>query len=471
MPPGSFGLPILGELPPRGVPISKHLSDLKQKLGSVYTTKWGSHPIVVITDFNLMKKAFNHPDLQGRPQFFSFQIFNFFKNIGVINSDGPRWVENRRFLLRHLRDLGMGRTTLEDSIHDEAAMLVDHLEKTCVDKPTVMDVFINGAVVNVIWQMLASKRHDINDEEMLQYNRSIEEIVNISQTRMFLLDFFPILGKILPNFILNNVMKLHVVVRIREEFYHMFRGVIKDHLKSLDVNSPRDIIDQYLTMQPDRDASGYLNEDDEHDLLAMMADMFTAGSETTSSTLRWMILYLATFPEVQAKVHKSLDEVVPTERLPSLNDRSQLQYVDAMLLDVLRLSSLAPISLIHRAMTDVTFEGYTIPTDTSVLICAELCHRDPALWKEPNKLYPEHFLDKDGNLDSKKDGFLPFSVGRRQCLGESLARMELFLFSSAILQRFTIELPGGVSTVPESDPGQIIFNIPPNKEVILRKRL
>ncbi|KAA0195471.1 Cytochrome P450 CYP3213A9, partial [Hyalella azteca] len=386
-------------------------------------------------------------------------------------SHGSVWAENRRFMLRHLRDLGMGKTALEGSIQQEAEMLVDHLDKTCVGKPAVMDHFINCAVVNVIWQMLASKRYDIDDKLMLRYSGMIEEDIAIMQGRVFLIDVFPWLATILPSFILNKFFKVDVLCRNRDEIQSMFKEVIDDHMATLDPNNPRDVIDQLLLERAHRGASDYLTPEDELDFTSIMGDMFVAGSETTSSTLRWMILYMAINPEIQAKVHEHLDAVVPTDRLPSLTDRNQLQYVDAMLLEVMRLSSLAPIGLMHSTTAEVTFEGFDIPKGTSVLACAEMCHRDPVYWKHPDKFYPEHFLDDEGKLDGKKEGFLPFSLGRRQCLGESLARMELYLFSTAILQRFTIEPPKGVTLSTETDPSQMVFNFPKPYEVLLKKRI
>ncbi|KAA0186696.1 Cytochrome P450 CYP3213A, partial [Hyalella azteca] len=247
--------------------------------------------------------------------------------------------------------------------------------------------------------------------------------------------------------------------------------VVDEHLETLDPDNPRDVIDHFLLHRTDRTQDGKLTPEDELDFQKLMGDIFSAGSETTSSTLRWMILYLALNPEVQAKIHSILDEVVPRTRLPSLDDRNKLQYVDAVLLEVMRMSSLVPFGLLHSTTADVTFEGYDIPKDTAVVACAEMCHRDPAYWKHPDKFFPEHFLDDEGKLDGKKESFLPFSTGRRQCLGESLARMELYLFSTAILQRFTIEPPEGVTLSTESAPLQFFFNVPKPFEIVLTKRI
>ncbi|KAA0184887.1 Cytochrome P450 CYP3213A, partial [Hyalella azteca] len=223
MPPGSFGWPIVGELPPSGLSPTEHLMNLRRKLGKIFTTKWGSHRIVVVTDYNLIKKAFNHPDIQGRPAFVSFDTLCHFRNIGIINSHGSVWAENRRFMLRHLRDLGMGKTALEGSIQQEAEMLVDHLDKTCVGKPAVMDLFLNCAVFNVIWQMLASKRYDADHEEMLRHISLLQENFNAIQGTFFLIDLFPWLAKILPKIIMNKVFKADVIIKNRDKIQLLFK--------------------------------------------------------------------------------------------------------------------------------------------------------------------------------------------------------------------------------------------------------
>ncbi|KAI4794511.1 hypothetical protein KUCAC02_032022 [Chaenocephalus aceratus] len=93
---------------------------------------------------------------------------------------------------------------------------------------------------------------------------------------------------------------------------------------------------------------------------------------------------------------------------------------------------------------DITFQGHFIKKGTTVypLLTSVLC--DETEWEHPSSFYPAHFLDKDGKF-VKRDAFLPFSAGRRQCPGESLARMELFLFFTCLLQHFRFTPPPGVS--------------------------
>ena len=87
--------------------------------------------------------------------------------------------------------------------------------------------------------------------------------------------------------------------------------------------------------------------------------------------------------------------------------------------------------------------GYDIPKDTTVAINHWALHHDTQYWKDVNKFDPTRYLDADGKLDRKPESWLPFSLGRRVCLGESVAKPELHLIFSCILQRFKITLPEG----------------------------
>ncbi|XP_018007486.1 cytochrome P450 2L1-like [Hyalella azteca] len=129
-----------------------------------------------------------------------------------------------------------------------------------------------------------------------------------------------------------------------------------------------------------------------------------------------------------------------------------------------------PLLLIHRATDDVEFEGYTIPQNTLLIACSEIGHRDKSFWQKPDQLYPEHFLDENGKLDSDKENFTPFSVGRRKCPGESFARMQLFLFTAALLHRFKLEAATTTALKSESDPATSIINRPDRFELVLRRR-
>ncbi|KAF2357342.1 Cytochrome P450 [Trinorchestia longiramus] len=323
MPPGSYGFPVFGDLPTGKIPIAEHMRKLKEKYGSIFTTKWGSLPMVVLTDYHQIKKAFQHPDITGRSQKSTVKICQCFEDAGVINTDGDIWERNRSFLLSHLGKLGMGKTALEGCIQTEAIMLIGHLEKSCVNKPVLLEAFINLAVGNIIWQMTASKRYDIEDEEGLHYFQTLNKIVAFVQGNILILEVFPFLFKILPTFIMNKVFKLDVGFKYVKEINKLSEILIREHLKSLDPENPRDIIDHYALLHPERDPNGFLVENDAKELIANMFDLLIAGSETVATTIRWIILYMMLYPDIQAKIHQTLDETVPKDRLPTLADKEQ----------------------------------------------------------------------------------------------------------------------------------------------------
>ncbi|XP_075197730.1 putative inactive cytochrome P450 2G1, partial [Anomaloglossus baeobatrachus] len=91
---------------------------------------------------------------------------------------------------------------------------------------------------------------------------------------------------------------------------------------------------------------------------------------------------------------------------------------------------------------DVTFRGYFIPKGATVITLIHSALRDKDYFEKPEEFYPEHFLDSAGNF-KKNEAFIPFSIGKRSCAGETLAKMEIFIFFTSLLQNFTFLPPAG----------------------------
>nr|XP_045615912.1 cytochrome P450 2L1-like isoform X2 [Procambarus clarkii] len=386
---------------------------------------------------------------------------------GVIMTNGERWQNARNFLLRNLKDLGMGKTYLEDAILQEANMLVEDL-KTYTGAPTPFPKSINIAVLNVVWQMVASKRYDLADEEVMSLMKLMKDFENMPALVM-LCENIPWLKMFIPKFLRGSLLHEDMLNNLNNESIRLTREMVAEHRAELDPDNPRDVVDQYLVaMDSKDDIAKFFSE---KDLMRNMMDLFFAAFDSTSSMLRWIILYMAKYPEVQRRVQQQIDDVVSRDTLPSTQHKSRLPVVEAMIHEVLRQSSIIPLGFTHATNSDLHLEGYFIPKGSWVFGCTVCCNEDPQYWMEPDQFNIDRFLDAEGNFSAQKEGFLPFGLGRRSCLGEALARMELYVFTAAILQNFSFSAPEGCEIDLEHDNKNPCFLRSKEQNILISLRI
>lgn len=105
--------------------------------------------------------------------------------------------------------------------------------------------------------------------------------------------------------------------------------------------------------------------------------------------------------------------------------------------EIQRFCNLVPLNVVHRVTRDVTIKGYLIPKDTPITHHIGTVLKDERYFPEPEKFKPERFLDKTGKFVQPQE-LMPFVVGKRSCLGEGLARLELFLFLGNLFNHFEV---------------------------------
>lgn len=246
----------------------------------------------------------------------------------------------------------------------------------------------------------------------------------------------------------------------------------KQHLESFDKDNIRDFTDTLILSrqeaEEDPSNSGQEKLSDEQ-LYLTISDIFFAGIDTSRMTLRWALLHMVAYPEIQAKVQEEIDRVVGFDQLPRMSHRSELAYTEAALHESMRLSSVIPAGLPHKSVCDTSIGGYDIPKGTPVMINHWALHHDPRNWKDVNDFQPERFLDENGKLGPKPDNWLPFGAGRRVCLGESVAKPELHLLFASLLQKFNWRLPDGVEADLEAT-GNTFGLIPKSQKLIIEER-
>ena len=141
-----------------------------------------------------------------------------------------------------------------------------------------------------------------------------------------------------------------------------------------------------------------------------MRDLFIAGTDTISTTLRWAILYLTFYPEVQERLWKEINDVIGTSRLPTVEDKQDMQYCEAIITETLRMANTVPMALPHVCSCDFNIHGYTIPKGTMLLPAIGSFTADPDMFPEPAMFNPNRFLDENGKFKGHET-VLAFSLG------------------------------------------------------------
>ncbi|MGH0133968.1 UNVERIFIED_CONTAM: hypothetical protein FKN15_062718 [Acipenser sinensis] len=275
-------------------------------------------------------------------------------------------------------------------------------------KPFDPQIIINSAVSNIICSIVFGDRFDYGDAQFLNLQRIVNESVKLGASpKTQLYNMFPFLG-----FFLSDHKTLQTNRIILLEY---FINAYKDCKDTVDSNDLRSFIDTFISRQREEDARNSNNYFHEDNMAITSANLFAAGTETTSTTLRWGLLLMMKYPHIQDKVQEEIESVIGRERPPQAEDRKSMPYMDAVLHEIQRVGNLLPMNLLHETTGDTTFRGYRIPKGTPVIPLLSSVLSDKTQWETPHQFNPNHFLDAQGKF-VKRDAFMPFSAG--QCVRE-----------------------------------------------------
>ncbi|GMT36639.1 hypothetical protein PFISCL1PPCAC_27936 [Pristionchus fissidentatus] len=440
-PPGPLPLPLLGNALSivSEYPGYAPLVRWKEQFGAIYTMWMGGIPVVTVADYDALHEMFvqDGEDYVDRANL-SSTFTEIFRGglLGVVETSGRLWREQRRFTLHTLRDFGLGKDAMQERILDETVHLLDLLEKESVETGTTSPIkHIEKSVASVINLVIFGYRFDEEHEHELLRNRELQDqLIASSKNPMLVLPIVLPQAKMIPYFnrLYDNVIK------IRDEQFAFFENNIEKHRSRIDYSNDDcdDFCDAYLKemerRKDEKDSTFH-----EKQFVNLCLDLWSAGVETTSMTMSWGIAQLLHHPEVQKKLHEEYDRVIGSDRLISMQDKNSLPYTTAYINELQRWSNIQPLNLLRKTTKDLTVRGMTIPSGTAVAPQVSVLLYDSEIFPDPLSFNPDRFIDESGKVKTIKQ-FLPFSIGKRACLGEGLARMELFLFFANLVHRFNI---------------------------------
>ncbi|OWF50344.1 cytochrome P450 1A1-like [Mizuhopecten yessoensis] len=437
LPPGPRGYPIIGDL----LFFSKHGSlqsfrKLRQQYGDIYSIRMGMWPTVVISGKDAFKAALCMEEFADRPLFFINRLIGGAKGL-VFGKYNSRWVLHRKIAGNALKMFtGTRNNPITEMVQEQAENLVNEfLEHN--GEPFDPNEGISFSVGSVIYQVVYGRGKLAREDKQLSYL-----IRNFNDFKTFVrvgnpFDVMPFMAFLTP-------WKYKGILSILFRMGMLAAKKIKRHKKSYDPDHLRDATDgllhaTYTYSAEDKQKVGLTNKM----LMETLHDYIGAGFDTVASTLIWGFMYLAESTEVQSKARAEIDNVLGS-RTVTIQDRAKLPYVEALMLEVLRTAATLPMAIPHCTTRDIKFRDYVIPKNTAVFFDVYGTSFDVDLWDNPDDFNPERFLNKDGKLDQAKvDLTVSFGFGKRRCIGESLARLEVFLFLVNVLQRCELYKPEG----------------------------
>ncbi|KAL3875527.1 hypothetical protein ACJMK2_033471 [Sinanodonta woodiana] len=434
LPPGPWHIPFIGNAWELAADpdLRKSLRRLHKQYGDIYRLYMGPKLAVVISGYEAIKEVFvkRGGEFSDRPN----SLFN--NLIGEKQASGELWKKHRKFTLTSLRNFGFGKTSLEGKIQTEVSILLCEIEKL-KEKPFHIQLPVQTSVSNVISAMTFGGHFNYNDTRFAKMMKMLDENFENSGPNT-VVTFFPFL-----RFLPGDLFCIKKTLRNMKCVHEFIGELVDKHIENFDENKVEDFIDAFLLeMKNNRDQNDATFT--KKHLIKTVADLFVAGTETTTTTITWAVLYLAAKQDIHTRIFREINQNLETDRLPSLQDKRNLVYTEAFIMEILRVCNIATISLPHTCTVDRTFRGFDIPKGTTLLPDIDSVLFDPNIWSDPEEFRPERFISEEGTL-LKPDEFIPFFTGRRNCVGESLARMELYLFITALVQRFEFLPPEGTT--------------------------
>uniref|UniRef100_A0A671LW96 Steroid 21-hydroxylase n=1 Tax=Sinocyclocheilus anshuiensis TaxID=1608454 RepID=A0A671LW96_9TELE len=403
---GPPSLPLLGnmlDLAQEHLPI--HLTSLACRYGNIYRLNCGNTTMVILNNSEIIREALikKWSDFAGRPHSYTGDIVSSGGRTISLGDFSEEWKAHRR-----VAHSALHRCT-RDSLHSVIEKQAHHLCQVLWDyngKSVDLSEDFTVAASNVITTLTFGKSYDKSSVDLKKLQDCLNKIVSLwGSPWISVLDSFPLLRK-LPNPPFSRLMK---EVARRDE-------LIGKHIEEFKVRMNGQMM-QTLT--------------DTHVHMTTV-DLLIGGTETTSALLNWTVAFLLHRPEVQNKVYEELCGVLDV-RYPQYSDRHRLPYLCALINEMLRLRPVAPLAVPHRAIQNSSIAGHFIPKNTIIIPNLYGAHHDPEVWDDPYSFKPERFLEGGGG---SLRALIPFGGGARLCLGEAVAKMEMFLFTAYLLRDF-----------------------------------
>ncbi|KAI4372724.1 hypothetical protein MLD38_010923 [Melastoma candidum] len=471
LPPGPRGLPVLGYLPFLGDNLQSKFSELADVYGPIYKLKLGRKVYVVVNSPVIAKEIVREQDSNfshRRPNIASFILSYRGRDIAFSNY-GPYWRMMRKLFVKEImsgQSLNACYDLRRSAVRKSVAEVWEMAGLSVDVGKLALQVMIN-AMISMLWGNSNGEDSGANvDSEFKLVMKKLMELLakpNVS-------DFFPVLSW----FDLQGVQKqAREVNSWFDRFHDSLIRAATDEGKRRSSDKGKDLLQVMLQLdfKSEEDLTRTPGNNNQ-EIKGMLQDIVVGGTDTTATTIEWVMAELLQHQYVMQSVREELTEVIGIDSMVEEYHLPKLKYLKAVVKETMRLHPPLPLLVPRTPDCSCVVGGYTIPKGSMVFLNMAYIHTDPKLWTNPKDFMPERFLKEPDKFEFSGNNsvYLPFGSGRRICAGLPLAEKMLMFVLANFLHSFDWELPEGTTLEFSADLGIVSRKRTP-LEAIPRPRL
>ncbi|CAN6470292.1 unnamed protein product [Victoria cruziana] len=440
LPPGPTGWPLVGSLPRLGAMPHHSLAALAERYGPIISLRLGTTTVVAACSASAACEFLKHNDanFSSRPTNAGAKHVAYDSQDMVWAEYGPKWRSLRKVCAVHLfsnKALDDYRYVREKEVGILAAALAGAGESVAVGEA------LNVCTANALGNVLIGRRVFEGGKGAGEFRGMVLELMQLAGV-FNIGDFVPSLEWL---DLMGVAKKMKALHRRLDGF---LQGILEEHERSTGAGGQEDVLSVLLRLKNNTAGlDGLDGKLTDTDIKALLLDLFTAGTDTSASTVEWAIAELIRHPHIQKKVQAEIDAVVGRDRLVKESDIPNLTYFQAVIKETFRLHPSTPLSLPRIARESCQVAGYHIPKGTHLLVNVWAIGRDPKFWTDPLEFRPERFMpgSKYDRIDVRGNDFevIPFGAGRRICAGMSMGIRMVQLMAATLVHGFGWDLPAG----------------------------
>ena len=412
------------------------MNQIAETYGPVFSVFLGHKPNVIITDPEVGLQVLKKHTFAGRPLIGIEEWFFKGDSTDIILTDfGKEWEA-----LRKVGHSAARKFAVSPQLSPIATNTVDRIIAHVDSEPFDSEETLSILTIAILAQAAFGKKYEFDDPDFIKWRKVVDVRRRLNRVLTIIL-FLPIM-----KFVFRS--QWHEVITTLQHQWGYIEKMYKHAESKYTQGKNETFCDAIITAKNEAvaDENWMLPYLKQQNILNTVADLFSAGSDTTRLSLRWIFLLIAKHPDLQEKMRAEVDEAIGDVE-PNVEDITKCPFVCAFISESMRFRPIVPVGIPHKATVYEEVNGHQIPEGTTVIVLLHNALKDEKVWGDPHNFRPERFLDADGKYISKPNPlFVPFGDGRRSCPGNKLAFNNMFLILTRFLQKTSrIQVVGGVT--------------------------